>query len=336
MYQEQPPGPRVVIRPSIAVELEWVLAAAARPEKRADNAILVGLYAAHPGLAERVRDFWGVGPPRLGVGCEGHHLELLVLANHGGLLYGDDGDALVARLETLCATAPLDLPLPSEAARDRTEVLDRLAQLRKSRALRRRYVALVDEVWHALRDAWIDTAQPVVAAAVEARLRMADRGPGWEDAIGEAEHFDGLLNRLVADLAPDAELAVVPAYFTHRGLLVSLPGVLVLGVRTGPLEPDGAAERARTAALARRLRAVADPTRLAIVAALVEGPRTVTELAHRFALAQPTVSNHIKVLEAGGMVTKTRNGTRRELRVEPDAIAALVRQLEAVLGEQPR
>jgi len=334
MYQEQPAGPRVVIRPSIAVELEWVLAAAARPENRADNPILVGLYAAHPGLADRVRDFWGVGPPRSGMGCDGHHLELLVLANHGGLLYGDDGDALVARLETLCATAPLDLPLPSETARDRAEVLDRLTRLRKSRSLRRRYVALVGEVWHALRDAWIETAQPVVAVAVEARLRFAHRAAGWEDGIGEAEHFDGLLERLVAELEPDAELAVVPAFFTHRGLLVSLPGVLVLGVRTGPLEPGGAAERARTIALARRLKAVADPTRLAIVAALAEGPRTVTELAHRFALAQPTVSNHIKVLEEGGMVTKIRSGTRRELRVEPDAVAGLVRQLEALLGEQ--
>jgi len=36
------------------------------------------------------------------------------------------------------------------------------------------------------------------------------------------------------------------------------------------------------------------------------------------------------------MVTKTRSGTRRELRVEPDAVAGLVRQLEAVLGEHHR
>ena len=332
MYRDQPPGPVVVVRPSIAVELEWVLAAAALPDDRRDNPVLVELYGERPDLAERVRTFWGPARPRSGTGCDGHHLELLVLAHHGGLLYSDDADELLGRLEGLCTSAPTDLPLPSESERDRAETLERLTRLRHSRALRRQYVALVAEVWDACRSSWHDQAEPAVARAVEARTSIAEHGAPWEDVAVGAEQFGGALARLAAELQPGDELAVVPAFFTHRGLLVSLPGVLVLGVRVDPIETGGAADRARTPGLARQLKAIADPTRLAILAALASRSRTVTELAERFGLAQPTVSNHIKMLDEAGLITKRHNGARRSLEPRADNIAALVQQLEEVLA----
>jgi DNA-binding transcriptional ArsR family regulator len=332
MYRDEPSGPAVVVRPSIAVELEWVLAAAALPEDRRDNAVLVELYGQRPDLAERVRTFWGPPRPRSGTGCDGHHLELLVLAHHGGLLYSDDADELLRRLEALCTSAPTELPLPSESERDRAETLERLTRLRQSRALRRKYVALVGEVWEAIRGSWHDQAKPAVERAIAARATIAERGSPWQDVAIGAEQFGGALPRLVAALQPEEELAVVPAFFTHRGLLVSLPGVLVLGVRVDPIETGGAADRARTEGLARQLKAIVDPTRLAILAALASRPRTVTELAERFGLAQPTVSNHIKMLDEAGLITKAQNAARRSLEPRADAIGALVHQLEEVLA----
>jgi DNA-binding transcriptional ArsR family regulator len=329
--RDTPPGPAVVVRPSIAVELEWVLAAAYRPESRSDNPALADLYRRRPDLAERVRTFWGSGPRRSGTGCDGHHLELLALAHHGGMLYGDDGDELLARLEALCSEAPVDLPLPSETERDRAEALDRLARLRRSRPLRRRYVALVAEVWAEIRGAWTETLRPAVEAAVAARSRIAESGEGWAEVVGDAEHFDGLLDRLVSGLGPEDELAVVPAFFTHRGLLVALPGVVILGVRTGPPVAAGVAERARGASVARRLKALADPTRLAILATLAEGPRTVTELSQRFALAQPTVSNHVKLLDQSGLVVRRPSGTRREVQIQPAAMEGLLDELRSLV-----
>src|SRR4029077_4752578 len=149
-------------------------------------------------------------------------------------------------------------------------------------------------------------ATPVREGAVAGRAKIAERGSPWQDVAIGAEQFGGALPRLVAALQPEEELAVVPAFFTHRGLLVSLPGVLVLGVRVDPIETGGAADRARTEGLARQLKAIADPTRLAILAALASRPRTVTELAERFGLAQPTVSNHIKMLDEAGLITKAQ------------------------------
>lgn len=64
--------------------------------------------------------------------------------------------------------------------------------------------------------------------------------------------------------------------------------------------------------------ALADPTRLAIVTRLAEdGETDATELARPFALTQPAVSRHIKVLEQTGWVTRRRVGTRRPVRLNP-------------------
>ena len=60
--------------------------------------------------------------------------------------------------------------------------------------------------------------------------------------------------------------------------------------------------RARTESVARRLKAVADPTRLAILHSLATAPSTVGELAVLFRIAQPTVSMHVKVLRESGLV----------------------------------
>ncbi|WP_119731734.1 ArsR/SmtB family transcription factor [Thermomonospora amylolytica] len=64
--------------------------------------------------------------------------------------------------------------------------------------------------------------------------------------------------------------------------------------------------------------ALADPTRRAILARLArDGEATVTELAAPFAMSQPAVSKHLKVLERAGLVTRGRNGRRRPCRLDP-------------------
>ena len=65
--------------------------------------------------------------------------------------------------------------------------------------------------------------------------------------------------------------------------------------------------------------ALSDPTRRAILARLIEGDRTVAELAAPFAVSQPAISRHLKVLERAGLITRTRRATARlsHLRAEP-------------------
>lgn len=62
--------------------------------------------------------------------------------------------------------------------------------------------------------------------------------------------------------------------------------------------------------------ALADPTRRAIVARLAAGEATVNELAEPFDLAQPSVSKHLKVLEAAGLISRGREGQTRPCRLE--------------------
>ena len=65
--------------------------------------------------------------------------------------------------------------------------------------------------------------------------------------------------------------------------------------------------------------ALADPTRRAILNRLTEGEATVAEIAAPFEVSQPAVSRHLKVLEAAGLVSRTRRATARlsHLEAEP-------------------
>ncbi|MEV2242422.1 metalloregulator ArsR/SmtB family transcription factor [Micromonospora sp. NPDC049891] len=74
--------------------------------------------------------------------------------------------------------------------------------------------------------------------------------------------------------------------------------------------------------------ALADPTRRAILARLANGEATVTELAAPFAMSQPAVSKHLRVLERAGLVSRGRNAQRRPCRLE----AAPLREATAWLA----
>lgn len=74
--------------------------------------------------------------------------------------------------------------------------------------------------------------------------------------------------------------------------------------------------------------ALADPTRRAILARLVEGEASVNELAAPFDISQPAVSKHIKILERAGLVTRSASGTRRPVKIEAAPMKQAVDWLE--------
>jgi DNA-binding transcriptional ArsR family regulator len=61
--------------------------------------------------------------------------------------------------------------------------------------------------------------------------------------------------------------------------------------------------------------ALSDPTRRAILARLVIGEATVLELGRPFKMSQPAISQHIKVLERAGLITRRVDGTKRPCRL---------------------
>jgi DNA-binding transcriptional ArsR family regulator len=78
--------------------------------------------------------------------------------------------------------------------------------------------------------------------------------------------------------------------------------------------------------------ALADPTRRAILARLATGEATVMELAEPFAVTQPAISRHLKVLEGAGLIVRRVEGTKRPCRLAPAGIDA-VDQWLAMLRE---
>src|SRR5580765_5607837 len=74
--------------------------------------------------------------------------------------------------------------------------------------------------------------------------------------------------------------------------------------------------------------ALADPTRRAILARLASGEASVMELAEPFAMSQPAISKHLKVLERAGLISRGRDAQRRPRRIEPRPLADATEWLE--------
>ena len=93
--------------------------------------------------------------------------------------------------------------------------------------------------------------------------------------------------------------------------------------------------------------ALADPTRRAILSRLAQGDASVNELAEPFAMSQPAISKHLKVLEGAGLISRGKHGQRRPCRIEVAPLAEAngwieryraiwegnFRRLDALLGE---
>src|SRR3954470_11609052 len=67
--------------------------------------------------------------------------------------------------------------------------------------------------------------------------------------------------------------------------------------------------------------ALADPTRRAILARLASGEASVNELAKPFAMSQPAISKHLRVLERAGLISRGRDAQRRPCRLEAKPLA---------------
>jgi len=93
---------------------------------------------------------------------------------------------------------------------------------------------------------------------------------------------------------------------------------LCCGPDTPPLPEEARDE------LAARFKALADPTRVAIVNRLAAADEVcVCDLNGAFALSQPTISHHLKILREAGLVESSRRGTWAYYRLIPEAIESL-------------
>lgn len=84
-------------------------------------------------------------------------------------------------------------------------------------------------------------------------------------------------------------------------------------------------------------RALADPTRRAILDLLASGALPVQAIAGRFpGISRPAVSKHLRVLREGGLVTEERSGRERYYRVEPEPVREALEWMSGVQREALR
>ncbi len=76
--------------------------------------------------------------------------------------------------------------------------------------------------------------------------------------------------------------------------------------------------------------ALSDPTRRAILSRLAIGEATVMELARPFAMSQPAISRHLRVLEEAGLIARRVDGPKRHCRLAQEGIAEVDRWLEGL------
>jgi ArsR family transcriptional regulator, arsenate/arsenite/antimonite-responsive transcriptional repressor len=99
---------------------------------------------------------------------------------------------------------------------------------------------------------------------------------------------------------------------------IAILPAICCGPETAPLSDTESRE------LAARFKALADPTRVAIVNSLSAADEVcVCNLTETFDLSQPTISHHLKILREAGLVESTRRGTWAYYRLVPEAIDAL-------------
>ena len=79
----------------------------------------------------------------------------------------------------------------------------------------------------------------------------------------------------------------------------------------------------RTDPLSATFAALADPTRRAILARLIAGERSVTELAEPFDMSLPAVSKHLRVLERAGLVARRREAQWQHCRIDAAPLKAV-------------
>lgn len=78
------------------------------------------------------------------------------------------------------------------------------------------------------------------------------------------------------------------------------------------------------------LSALADPMRESIVRLLVDGERSVGEIAERLPVSRPAVSKHLRVLERAAVVSSRSEGTRNVYAIRPEALARLRDELDVL------
>ena len=322
------------VTPSVAAELAWLLDLLVQTARYAAPALAElerSLLPGVSGLRPSVRDRYGALWQDSVVGCP----ELLAAADSSGSLFDSDPSRLLASLSTLPRDPWRRRALFSEDAADRRPIRRRLEMLGTDIRLRRRYRDILAEIWRLAGQAWERRGRGVVTRATTEWSRRLSSMASASDVVrlmpprhplarAESSAAASALNRR-------RKFVLVPIYFCMSGGLVTdLDERLVIGVPASALEP---VRRTRDAAfVADRARVFAEPTRVHILIHLMSTPSGIMEITRALRMSQPTVSEHVRVLRAAGLIRKQRHGNRSVYVASPSRVDRLLEDARGTLS----
>ena len=310
MLQQEIEARPTTVSPSAAIELMWVLHCCT-----ADHA-LHGQFASLERIREAqgpaLRSFWGDGDLH-------GFTEVVVLGYRSATLYDLDLFAFFARLERACVAEPAIPSLLAETPRERAAIVKRLELLRDDSATRLRYIALLTGVWEAVRPEWESAGRPAALAAAEGWRRRLRDGVPYKTLLERPRLWLGRpeLDDLAGAASDEGRMVLTPCWFGGDIHIVELDGTMYLGRGIQPRDDDASIKHA-AGEISSHMKAIADPTRVAILLWIGHRPASVTEIARHFKLSQPTVSAHVQVLREAGILDEKQDGRSAKLSVGED------------------
>src|SRR5712692_4311260 len=314
-------GSRIRVAPSAPLELMWVLhfVQAGHEHEGAFAALEPSRLTLGPELA-RLR----------GDDMTQYSTELIVLAHRSGTLLDLDLRRFFARIDEAVAEASEIPSLLSESAEEVEVTRSRLARLRTDAAMRKRYVELLSEIWSSVKDSWEEEGRAAVVAEGRRWRRALDDGIPFRQLLGVQSLWSGRprIDAMADTAAAGGKLILTPCWFGGKIHVIELDGTIYAGQGIRHDEPS---YRKVAAEISASIKALADPTRLAILLRLAREPASVTEIARQFHLSQPTVSAHVQVLREAGLLEEKAVGRSARLSANEEGLRRLFSNAEESL-----
>jgi DNA-binding transcriptional ArsR family regulator len=307
------------VAPSAALELMWLIHFSGASHANPEFALLEELRQRH---GPELRKVWGDHPQ--------YSSEMLVLAHRSGTMLDLDLKRFFNRLD---ASISDQSPLPSlrsESASERELISERLDRLRSDAALRKRYVDVLQALWSDVLDDWEGAGLAAVAAEAQKWARALESGTPYRELL-RVQHI--WPPRPETDTFADAaeaegNLIMTPSWFGGHISVLEFDGLVYVGRGIQIGEPS---LKQVATQVSSHIKALADPTRLAILLRLAREPASVTEIARQFGLSQPTVSAHVQVLREAGLLEEKTIGRSAQLSASEEGLRRMFAHAEESL-----
>ena len=289
----------------------------------------------HPDLIERIE-----GLAETGTGTHFEY-EIFVLALEFGYVHDDQPSRFLDDLPRLPRRF-LDRAAEQDDAGEQgdssrvNEGIERLTD----HGLAERVRDALRELWDVLRPTWAEEGRSAVADACH---RFADAFAQKGDVLAalpshHIAQFEASAEKLRAAQARD-RVEVIPLYFASQGgFIFHLHDAYFIGFGV-QVEQAFAHTESRVRAIAGRMKAYSDPTRLMLLTLLANYGRftpTVGDLAAQLGVSQPTVSGHLRLLREAGLVRLEKDGTKSFYHLQTDAATEPLDELADLLQQPQR